>query len=199
MVALCGCTINDPTEDTVGLRVTDDLGDRTGAALHRRRSTRGKLEAAPRIGHGQHRVALLRRSELRTSSHLHDLLQRIMQPDQPIKVSIKRRGSHRAEHITAIRTPIRAPQANADAERWIGTVRRECLDWILIFGRRHLEAVLGTYVTHDNRHRPHRSLDLRPPEAACHPPSLHALPDQQREFRRQDHPGGLIHEYRLAA
>jgi len=109
------------------------------------------------------------------------------------------RSSPLHEDITAIRTPIRAPQANADAERWIGTLRRECLDWILIFGRRHLEAVLGTYVTHDNPHRPHRSLELRPPEATCHPPSIHPLPDQQREFRRQDHLGGLIHEYRLAA
>lgn len=104
-----------------------------------------------------------------------------------------------AEGITSIQTPIRAPQANAYAERWIGTLRRECLDWILVFGRRHLEAVLRTYVTHYNAHRPHRSLELRPPDATCRTPSLHALPDQRRKFHRHDHLGGLIHEYSLAA
>jgi putative transposase len=105
----------------------------------------------------------------------------------------------RAEGITSIQTPVRAPQANAYAERWIGTLRRECLDWILVFGRRHLEAVLRTYATHYNAHRPHRSLELRPPDAASRTPSLHALPDQRRKFHRHDHLGGLIHEYSLAA
>ena len=62
-----------------------------------------------------------------------------------------------------IRTPIRAPQANAYAERFVGTIRRECLDWILIRGRRHLAAVLDTYVEHYNTHRPHRGLALTSP------------------------------------
>jgi putative transposase len=62
----------------------------------------------------------------------------------------------RGQGIRVIPTPVRAPQANAYAERWVGTVRRECLDWILIFGRRHLEVVLQTYVAHYNAHRPHR-------------------------------------------
>jgi len=60
--------------------------------------------------------------------------------------------------IRVIRTPVRAPRANAIAERFIGTLRRECLDHILITGPRHLDIVLGEYVQHYNLHRPHRSL-----------------------------------------
>jgi putative transposase len=69
----------------------------------------------------------------------------------------------RSEHIEPLRTPVRAPVANAYAERWIGTLRRECLDRILIFGPGHLRRVLDTYVAHYNHHRPHRSLQQRPP------------------------------------
>jgi transposase InsO family protein len=65
--------------------------------------------------------------------------------------------------LRIIRTPIRAPRANAIAERFIGTLRRECLDHILITGQRHLDLVLREYVQHFNTHRPHRSLDQRPP------------------------------------
>jgi putative transposase len=71
----------------------------------------------------------------------------------------------RTEGIKVIQTPIRAPQANAYAERFVRTVRAECLDWLLILGRRHLEHVLSRYVTHDNAERPHRALSLVPPEA----------------------------------
>ena len=71
----------------------------------------------------------------------------------------------RSEGIRIIRTPIRAPRANAFAERFVGTVRRECLDRMLIFGRRHLEHVLADYVVHYNRHRPHRALDQQAPLA----------------------------------
>src|SRR3954454_17495954 len=65
--------------------------------------------------------------------------------------------------IRIIRTPVQAPRANAIAERWIGTLRRECLDHMLITGRRHLAAVLREFVDHYNTHRPHRSLDQHPP------------------------------------
>jgi putative transposase len=101
-----------------------------------------------------------------------------------------------AEGITTILTPFQAPTANAFAERWVRTVRRECLDWILVLGRRHLERVLCEYVAHYNARRPHRGLDLRapdrPPDSAL-PTSVH------RAVRRRDVLGGLIHEYELAA
>jgi hypothetical protein len=60
-----------------------------------------------------------------------------------------------------IRTPIRAPNANAFAERWVETLRAECLDWLLILGPRHLDRVLRLYVQHYNRRRPHRGLALQ--------------------------------------
>ena len=68
-----------------------------------------------------------------------------------------------AEGIRVVRTPVRAPKANAYAERWVRTVRTECLDWLLIRNRRHLERVLAVYVEHYNSARPHRSLDLQTP------------------------------------
>src|SRR5436190_6051642 len=68
-----------------------------------------------------------------------------------------------SESVTIIRTPLRAPNANAYAERWVGSVRRECLDRLLIFNRRQLERILRVYVRYYNGHRPHRALDLRPP------------------------------------
>jgi transposase InsO family protein len=69
----------------------------------------------------------------------------------------------KADGTRIICTPIRAPNANAFAERWVGTVRAECLDWTLIQGRRHLQRVLRTYVQHFNDHRPHRGLNLKAP------------------------------------
>jgi putative transposase len=66
--------------------------------------------------------------------------------------------------IEVIKTPVRAPRANAYAERWIGTLRRECLDRLLIVNERHLRLVLEQYVEHYNSHRPHRSLAQRSPD-----------------------------------
>jgi transposase InsO family protein len=68
-----------------------------------------------------------------------------------------------ALHLNEELTPVQAPNANAFAERWVGTVRAECLDWLLIVGRRHLEQVLRVYIKHYNQHRPHRALRLEPP------------------------------------
>jgi putative transposase len=92
--------------------------------------------------------------------------------------------------IAIIRTPVRAPRANAIAERFIGTLRRECLDHLLITGPRHLTLVLQEYIEHYNTHRPHRSLHQQPPTGATPPPSRAAL----RPLRR-DRLGGLVHEY----
>jgi transposase InsO family protein len=101
-----------------------------------------------------------------------------------------------ADGIRVIRTPVRAPKANAYAERWVRTVRTECLDWLLIRNPRHLEHVLGVYVEHYNSARPHRSLDLQTPLPA-HPPS--ARTGRVGPIERVDRLGGIIHEYRHAA
>ena len=66
-----------------------------------------------------------------------------------------------ADGIRVIRTPVRAPKANTYAERWVRTVRAECLDWLLIRDRRHLEHVVAVDVGHYNSGRPHRSLYLQ--------------------------------------
>jgi putative transposase len=100
----------------------------------------------------------------------------------------------RSEGIKTIHTPIRAPQANAYAERFVRTVRAECLDWLLILGRRHLEHVLRTYTGHSNAERPHRALALVPPEAGDT-----AVRPTNAKVERHDLLGGLIHEYRAAA
>ena len=103
----------------------------------------------------------------------------------------------RSEGIRMIRTPVRAPRANAFIERWIGTVRRECLDRILIVNRRHLERILPAYIRHYNEHRPHRSLHQRPPIQEA-PPASETVVALDR-VRRRDVLGGLIHEYEIAA
>ena len=90
-----------------------------------------------------------------------------------------------------ILTPIRAPNANAYAERVIETIRAECLDWTLILGRRQLDRTLRTYAEHYNRARPHRALALAPPLAEAGDP----IPVSPRDVRRRDVLGGLIHEY----
>jgi transposase InsO family protein len=98
----------------------------------------------------------------------------------------------KAEGIEIVRTPWRAPKANAYAERWIRTVRTECLDRVIILGPRHLEQLLTTYVKHYNEERPHRSLGLEPPGGAQ---PLRAPSPQPSEIGRRDLLGGLIHEY----
>jgi transposase len=104
--------------------------------------------------------------------------------------------------IRVIRAPVRAPRARAHAERWVLSLRRECLDRLLILGRRHLEHVLGAYAKHYNEHRPHRSLEQRPPLAK--PPMIEertptSEPLRLARIRRRDRLGGLVHEYELAA
>ena len=103
----------------------------------------------------------------------------IAERTQPVRFLIRDRDAKftasfdvifRSESIRVIRTPIRTPRANAFAERLVGgTVRRECLDRMLVVNRRHLEAVLREYVDHYNRHRPHRSLGQLPPQWGMSP------------------------------
>ena len=98
-----------------------------------------------------------------------------------------------ADGVRVVKTPVRAPRANAYAERWVRSVRAECLDWILIWNRRHLERVLAAYVPHYNLARPHHGIGLEIPVApdklAVHTGSI----------ERVDVLGGLIHEYQRAA
>jgi putative transposase len=102
----------------------------------------------------------------------------------------------RSEGMRVVRTPLAAPRAKAHAERWVGSVRRECLDWLLIVSRKHLERVLREYVAHYNTHRPHRSLQQRPPLLK----QIAAVADDDHcRVHRHDRLGGLLHEYQLAA
>jgi putative transposase len=97
--------------------------------------------------------------------------------------------SSKPKGIEIIHTPVRAPQANAIAE---------CLDWLLILNRRHLERVLRVFVHHYNGHRPHRSLNLTPPNLQQARPRLVRSP-RPNDVERRDRLGGLIHEYSFAA
>ena len=102
----------------------------------------------------------------------------------------------RSEGTEVLITPVQAPNANAYPERWIRTVRAECLDWLLIVGRGHLEQVLRTNVEHDNGHRPHRALQLESPDAPSGPI---VISDNQRRVLRRDRLSGLLHEYHRQA
>jgi putative transposase len=94
-----------------------------------------------------------------------------------------------------IKTPVRAPRANAIAERFVGSIRRELLDRILIVNQRHATAVLSEYQDHFNCHRPHRALGQAAP--------LRRLPEHHPadtcSIRRLDRLGGLLHEYQQVA
>ena len=100
-----------------------------------------------------------------------------------------------AEAIQVLMTPVRAPRANAYAERWVGTVRRELLDRMLIVGCRQLRSVLAEYADHDNGHRPHRALGQAPPLGPGEPPAVRPAGG----VVRRDRLGGLIHEYAQVA
>jgi putative transposase len=103
-----------------------------------------------------------------------------------------------AAGVEVVKIPPRAPRANAYAERWVRTVRAECLDWTLIWNQQQLHRLLIEYLRHYNTVRPHRSLDLQPPRPA---PRLRPVDPRAVELpvQRVDVLGGLIHEYRRAA
>jgi putative transposase len=103
----------------------------------------------------------------------------------------------RSEGVQVLLTPVQAPRANAYAERWVRTVRAQCLDWLLIVRRGHLEQILRVYVAHYNRHRPHRALQLKASDPAAGPTIVGQ--DQQGSVHRRDLLGGLLHEYQPAA
>jgi putative transposase len=140
-----------------------------------------------------------------------NLVMRLDDERVPVRFLIRDRDSKftasfdevfRSEGIRVIKAPMRAPRARAHAERWVESLRRECLDRLLILGRRHLERVVRVYAQHYNGHRPHRSLAQRPPLAKP-PPMNEATPSNELlrldRLRRCDRLGGLLHEYELAA
>ncbi len=100
----------------------------------------------------------------------------------------------KSEGVRVIRLPYRAPRANAYSERWVGSIRREVLDHLLIFGRRHLEQVLAEFIDHYLHARPHQGIDQRRP---CEPTDVIPLPAGPIE--RSDRLGGVLHEYGRAA
>ena len=122
---------------------------------------------------------------------------RILLRDRDAKYSAAFDEVFRSEGIRIIRTPARAPRANAVMERWFSSLRRECLDRLLIVSRRHLEQVMRVYLEHYNAHRPHRSLDQRAPANPV-PVKFQGVVDIGAVYRR-DRLGGLIHEYEIAA
>jgi transposase InsO family protein len=122
---------------------------------------------------------------------------RFLVRDRDTKFTVSFDEVFRSEGTKVIKTPVRSPRANAFAERFVGTARRECLDRLLIFNRRHLEQVLTEYVGHYNEHRPHRSLGQRSPQQDTEPARV-SLVDPGR-LRRRDRLGGLVDEYELAA
>jgi transposase InsO family protein len=102
-----------------------------------------------------------------------------------------------ADRIRILRTPIQAPEANGIAERFVRTARSECLDWLLILNARHLKRVLTVFTDHYNGWRPHRSLDLAPPNGRTSmEPRTGTEPTT---LKRRDRLGGLLHEYERAA
>ena len=102
-----------------------------------------------------------------------------------------------AEGARIVRTPIQVPEANGIAERFVRTVRSECLDWLLIVSAQHLERALTVHIDHYNVHRAHRSLELAPPNGR---PAIERWSSAQpMDVTRRDRLGGLIHEYRGAA
>jgi hypothetical protein len=102
----------------------------------------------------------------------------------------------KAQGTRIIRTPVQVPEANGIAERFVRTARTECLDWLLILNTRHLERTLTVFVDHYNRHRPHRSLDLVPPNGR--PATEKWTGSHPLAIRRRDRLGGLLHEYERA-
>lgn len=93
-----------------------------------------------------------------------------------------------SEGIKAILTPYQAPNANAYAERWVRSVREECLDHLLIINERHLKHVLTEYSRYYNCARPHQCIEQQIPESAHHQPG-------QGPVQRREVLGGLLHDY----
>ena len=137
-----------------------------------------------------------------------DITARFLVRDRDTKYVASFDNVFKAEGAVLLKTPFRTPNANAFAERFVRTVRSECLDHLLVVNEAHLERVLRSYARHYNGHRPHQgiaqaipapdetaSVALVPTIVSRHPRYRHRPP----RIRRRDRLGGLIHEYELAA
>jgi putative transposase len=124
---------------------------------------------------------------------------RLLIHDRDAKFSRAFDAIFQGEGTRVVRTPFQAPNANAHIERWVGSARRECLDRLLIFNCRQLERVLRVYVRHYNERRPHRALDLQPPDPVRMAPPRGDPVASVTAIRRRDLLGGLIREYEVAA
>jgi transposase InsO family protein len=103
----------------------------------------------------------------------------------------------RSMSLDVVKTPVRAPQANAHCERFIGTARRECLDWMIPLTERHLRRLLAEWVLHYNGERPHAALGPGIPDGPSdRRPTGHALPPAHHVVA-QRRLGGLHHHYGL--
>jgi len=141
-----------------------------------------------------------------TTQAARNLFLRHGDPLDRCKALVRDRGSQftaasdevfRSEQIEILKTPVRTPVANAFAERWIGTLRRELLDRTLVWNRRQLERIVTDYIDHYNEHRPHRSLSQHPPDHLDTPPTRPLR--SEVAVLRSSRCDGLIHEYRNAA
>jgi putative transposase len=110
----------------------------------------------------------------------------------------------RSEGTDILKTPFRAPNANAHAERLVRTVRSECLDHLLVVNARHLERILRSYARHYNGDRPHQGLSQEIPaptlpSSVLVATSVRPSHSDRLHVRRRDRLGGLIHKYEIAA
>jgi putative transposase len=122
---------------------------------------------------------------------------RFLLRDRNAKLCRRFDGVFCSEGVEVLVTPLQAPKANAYAERRVQTVRAECLDWLLIVGRDHLEQILWVYVQHHNGHRPHRALMLQAPDPSA--PLISLGKDHQGTVHRRNLLGGLLHEHHRRA
>jgi putative transposase len=190
--------------ELVAVPACASVGDRRLRLSHRRHRVASPLYVLFFIELGNRRVhfggVTANPHERWVTQQARNLVMTLAERERPVRFLMRDRDSKftrsfdqvfRSEGIRVIRTPVRAPTAKAHAERWVGSLRRECLDRILILGRRQLEQVVRAYIRHHNELRPHRSLGQRPPLAKPPP----AEPPPPSSIGRRDCLGGLIHEY----